>query len=500
MIVPAASQRAAAPASAADAPAPFGEIFGGSARIFAAESLILPVGLIVTAILTRTLGPSMYGWFALCASVVTWVEWGITAVFTRASLLCIAEAEDWRPVAATLVRLRIAAGIAGALVLAALAGPLCRLLGEPGLAPYLRLFSIDVPIFCAAQAHNNVLVATGAFRGRAWMSAARWLSRLLLVALAAALGFSLAGAIIASMGASVAELATGRLFVRPAIFRPSGFPAAQLWRQAMPLTLFALCMRLFDKMDLFFLTALGAPREQTGFYGGAQNLSVVPTLITVALSPLLLAVITRLARQGLEKQAREVVTQILRGLVALIPFAALAAAASPDLTRLILGPRFGAAADPFALLIFASLSLVVVSTGTAILTAAGKAVWTVYLALPIVPAAAAGHLMLIPRLGMEGAALVTLGASLGVAVATVIAVCRQWQIELPLGTLWRGVGLGIAIYALMSAWPSAGLLVTLKLAAGCLLIPAGFWLLGEFTASELHAMRARVRGAQPAFD
>jgi len=103
---------------------PQGQILSGSVRIFLAESLILPTGLITTAILTRQLGPAGYGWFTLAASAVAWIEWSIAAVFARASFLYVAEAVDWRPVATTILQVRVIISIVAAIGLVVLAGPI----------------------------------------------------------------------------------------------------------------------------------------------------------------------------------------------------------------------------------------------------------------------------------------------------------------------------------------------------------------------------------------
>jgi O-antigen/teichoic acid export membrane protein len=307
------------------------------------------------------------------------------------------------------------------------------------------------------------------------------------------LGFSIEGAIWASIGASAVELVMARRFVKPGIFTRSDFPARRLWQQALPLTLFALSMRLFDKMDLFFLKALGASSAEAGFYSGAQNLSIVPGLVALSLSPLLLSTITLLIRDGAQEQARELARQALRWMVVLTPFAAMAAAAAPEIVTLILGEAFLRAARPLSLLVFSALAVVMVSAGTAILTAAGKATWTFYLTGPMVPLAAAGHLLLIPRFGAGGAAFVTLITGTLAALATVFAVHKLWRVAPPVGTVWRSAAISGIAYAVTAGWPAAGGILPVKLAVVCVLIGLGFVLLGELRPNEVSWERARLR-------
>src|SRR5262249_2644962 len=158
-------------------------------------------------------------------------------------------------------------------------------------------------------------------------SAGRWAARLLLIVALVEIGLSVSGAILGSIGASLVELGIGRFYVCPSLLRRSGFPARQLWGYAAPLFLFALTMRIFDKVDLFALKALGGTAAQAGFYGAAQNLSLMPGIFALSFSPLLLSSLSRLLRDGNDSLAREMSRNAMRGVIALLPFAGMTAGA-----------------------------------------------------------------------------------------------------------------------------------------------------------------------------
>ena len=99
--------------------------------------------------------------------------------------------------AALVVRTQFVMGVLTALVLWLTAPLVARTLDEPSLSSLLRLFSLDLPLFALAQAHQQVLVALGHFRVRALLSAARWIVRLALIAAAVALGLSVRGVLVA---------------------------------------------------------------------------------------------------------------------------------------------------------------------------------------------------------------------------------------------------------------------------------------------------------------
>src|SRR5688500_5834064 len=220
-----------------------GAALGGTLRIFIGEAILLPTGLVTAAYLTRRLGTSDYGLLTLVSAFVAWVEWSVSAVFSRATLKFVGEADDWRPLGGTIVRLHFVAGAACTAAIVVLAGPLSRLFGEPSIAGDLRLLALQVPVFCVAQAMRNILVAIGRYRARAWATGGRSVVRMLAMTGLAALGFGVRGAVIGLMIASFLELAIVWLALRPPLFTRADTPAA-FGAYLAPLFLAAMSTRL----------------------------------------------------------------------------------------------------------------------------------------------------------------------------------------------------------------------------------------------------------------
>lgn len=109
------------------------------------------------------------------------------------------------------MRLYLLAGCVCALLIWTLSPPLAALMREPRLATYFALLALDVPLFCAAQAHRNIIVGMGDYRRRAFISAARWIVRFLLIVIFAELGGAHVAAIYGTICASLVELSICRL-------------------------------------------------------------------------------------------------------------------------------------------------------------------------------------------------------------------------------------------------------------------------------------------------
>jgi O-antigen/teichoic acid export membrane protein len=469
---------------------PAGRLMRGGIRVLLAESLLIPSGLLTAAYLGRRLGPDGYGIFMVAAALVAWVEWGLTGLFARASVKFVAEAVDWRPIGSTIVSVHLALATAAAALVAAMAGGIASVLDTPALAVPLRLFALDIPLFCLAQAHRSILIGTGHFEARALAAAFRWVSRLLLVILFVELGLSIQGAVLGSIGASLVEVVVCRRVVRPALSARATLGVGRLWSVVGPLLISALAMRFFDRLDLVALKSLGGTSEQAGHYGAAQNLALLPGLVGTSFTPLLLATLARAFRDGVHDAARRIGSNAMRWVLLLMPLAALVAATSEGIVRFVFGSAFMPAAPLIGPLLFAAVAVVMIAVCISILTAAGRPGLTAAFTAPLPLVAGLAYLAAIPRYGPLGAARVTLITSVVAALALCVAVFRICRVLPPPATMLRSALTSAAVYAAAAFWSPPGALVLLELAVLAPAIVLALAAMGEFTPGELAAWRA----------
>jgi O-antigen/teichoic acid export membrane protein len=457
------------------------------------EGLTVFLGFFIFIFLGRKLGPGGYGLYSLVAVLILWIEWSITSIFDKAAIKLISETEDWNPIATAVVRLQLFVSIGAVFLVFLLAGPIAALFQEPALAGYIRLFSLDIPIYCLSQSHKNILDGIAWFRKRAFTTLVRWLAKLVLIFLLVQLGLSIKGAIIANIGASLFELALSRFWIRPVFLKSSGYPVRELLvSYGMPLFLQSLSLRLFGRIDLFALKALGGTAEQAGIYSAAQNLSIPVSLVGISLPVILLSTLSRTLVRGDLVLAKKLMVNAMRIVFWVLPVVSLIPWFASDLVRLVLGEKYILAAPLVSLLCFASLSSIMLSINLTILIASGKSYTTAIMTIPMVVFAVAGHLLLIPRLGPIGASYVTASVSTAGALCATVFVCRLWRILPPLKTILRSVCIAAIGSLAVAWWPAANTLVGLKflaITAGCLGL---FLVSGEFSANDLLLFRSML--------
>ncbi|HEY8665185.1 MAG TPA: oligosaccharide flippase family protein, partial [Tepidisphaeraceae bacterium] len=216
---------AAPPASARHA-------IDGTLRVFLAEALIFPTGLIIQSFLTRKFGPTGYGLFFIAFTIIAWIEWSLMAVFSRATIRAVADCEDWRPVARTTMRLHLICSTVAMLAVMLLASRIAKAMDKPALTLCLRIYALEIPLFSLAQAHRDVLMGIGKFHQRALGTVGRWIARLALVLLLVSLGMSIPGAILASVGACLVDLLICHYYLPIPLRHRDSFPISRLWEYA----------------------------------------------------------------------------------------------------------------------------------------------------------------------------------------------------------------------------------------------------------------------------
>src|SRR4051794_36912308 len=116
-------------------------LFGGAVHIFASEALLVPVGLLTAAYMSRRFGPEGYGLLTLVFAPIVLVESNIATALSRPAIKLIGGASDgeWKGVGASVLRLYLLTGCALCFALMFAAAPLATLMSEPALAGYMRV-------------------------------------------------------------------------------------------------------------------------------------------------------------------------------------------------------------------------------------------------------------------------------------------------------------------------------------------------------------------------
>lgn len=456
------------------------------------EGLIVPTGIVTMAYLTRRLGPDGYGLYTLAATFVVWVEFAISSFFSRTVVRFVASADDPQAVATTAYRVRFA--VDGLVLLAIwLSAPaIARFFDEPSMVWMVRLFAVDIPLFGRAVTQRDILIGLGRHRRAGVCLSGRWIVRLTLVVILVETGWSIHGAILASLGASIVEAMCNRPGIGGWFARSPALPVRRLVGFAIPLFVASILMMLFSRLDLVMVKALGATASQAGAFAAAQNVALVLGVISPAVAPVLLSVLSRQRARGETEAARTTAQTGLRIIALAAPVVALVAAAAPEIVPFVMGPGFEQAIPVLQILALATLAKMGILIPSAALAAAGRPRLVMALTIPIPVVATLGHLVVVPRWGLPGAASVTAAtaAIAGLVFATWSA--RVWRSPIPVASLARCAAVAAAVASAVVVWPAPGFWLVLKLGILGLATVGLLLLIAEITPEEIRTAASAV--------
>ena len=251
-------------------------------------------------------------------------------------------------------------------------------------------------------------------------------------------------------------------------------------------------MRLYAKLDLIALKAMGGTVEQAGLYAVAQNLALLGGVMSPALAPVLIATVGQLLSQERLSEVKSLIRSAMRVVLLHLPFAALLAGAAGEEVSLLFGKSFIAAAPLFAVLVFATIGIVMITVTSAILVASNRPRWTAMLAIPLPIVAVAGYGWLIPQWGPLGAAITTLVVAWVGAAAGIAAIYIQWQVLPPVLTFGRCCAVSSIGAIAAKYWTTAGFWLLLKLPTLGISMLLALWLLGELSPADRMIIRTLV--------
>lgn len=382
--------------------------------------------LVLFGVMGRRLGDDGFGVFVFALSFVTLVTalsgFGHKTVLTRAIARDRAAVD--RQFTDTLV-LQLSLGLPVLGLVVAL-GPLLGLdetkrlvVGLLGVAVVAEALAASV--FAVAQAYERLGLVPVVVLTQRWFTAGIAIAALLagagVVAVAAIYLACAAGALV------LALVLLRRWIVRPrAAVAPRRWPA--LFRAAFPIGIAGLLATVMTRADTTLLAAFDTDAV-VGQYGAAYRLYESTFFVAWAISAATYPVVARRSPDG-PAAVRPVVEGAYKLALALgLPLAALAALAGGPAIRLLFGDAFDGSERALALLAPAVVAYPLAAIGEHTLIAhdAQGTVVRVYV-VGAVSVVVLG-LLLIPPLGLEGAAIAASAGEAGLAAALLLLVARR---------------------------------------------------------------------------
>lgn len=419
------------------------------AWLTASEIVYNVSGYVIHAALGRTLGPESYGRYGLVVTVTTMIIILIGNGVPTAMSKYLSEIFESEPSRISGIKRKTAllqSGLMGAVTLLFfLSAPLiARALNDPSLTPLFRLSSLIIPAFAAASFYFYYYTGLHFFRLQAALKTLRSFARMgfivgfaFLFGVEGAVSGYIAAPLLVFLVAWIADLAgTKRYFPETREAGSPEFPAKRLFSYAWPLTLFLLFYELVSTVDLYLIKAMLGSDLLTGLYNAAITVGRIPYYLFYALTIILLPAISKSVAERTDEETRRLVGKSMR-LLALILFPAvtLLSVYSTQALSLFYGRGYEAAGTTMSIFAVGVGFLTVFYVLAFALNGAGLVKVPMTLSGAGLALSLLLNILLIPRFGIEGAAVATTAASLILMIAMLVSVGRHFTARLS-GRLW----------------------------------------------------------------
>lgn len=452
--------------------------------------LNLGLGVVVTAIVTRTLGSAGYGQWSTILTVLTLI--GLCANFGAETIVIREAARDpdseheWLG-AALMMRLFMVGPVVATAVAALVA------LHENEQMLFAGLILVITMPFSGASVLRVVFV----LRVKNAIPMLVLTIRSVFWAIAVGVVFLIGGHLIAlaiGMSAStvvgtVVQVVAARRVVDKWP-RPSMGRVKELFKLSMPVGVAGMFVIAYGRVDQIIVFTLQGS-TQAGLYGSVSNVleqaHFVPISIITTVAPIIAASwpANRPRIFQAVRQATELMAMASFGVLVFLIVAAT------QVTRLLFGPAFLDAAPALPVLGGAFVFICFGYVLDNLLVVLGLQRQMMYLTLVALIINVAGNLVLVPAVGFIGAAWMTLATEVLVLAVDLLLVMRALQRPLPSGRTGRVVLSAAGLYGLLAFLDGVGASLPLLVLATSLCYPA---LLIGLRALDIRDIRLLLRG------
>lgn len=420
----------------------------------------------------RRLGAGLYGTFGVVLSLLTisyiFVSNGISQAVSKEIALYPNSAKKIFHIG-LFIHFILAAVIA--LIVSGLAG---------GLAGFFKDHNLVMPLrICGAVifVRGIFFVFTAALNGLKRFSEENILVGIYSIIRPAAvliligLGFGVSGAIFGFLIASIFATAIGIPMMAGAANEPHNVKIKDILKPAIANILIFGSMAVLMNIDLLFVKRFMLGMDSTGLYTAAAAFSKAPYWFCFAFGSVALPLVASSFGRGDFPQCKIYISQVIRySTLIFLPLIVILSATSKDLIVLFYKPDYGLAGPPLRILMFGIWFVGLASIMAHLMIAIGSERLMAFISVIAIVLDVVLNSSLIPRFGLNGAAMATSLSAFVLLLASGWCVIKRIGIDITPLTLCRLAILSIILYLA----PHISVFEKLPLLVNYVILYAGF--------------------------
>ncbi|MDP3734751.1 MAG: flippase [Nanoarchaeota archaeon] len=445
------------------------------------------------------LGPEAYGIFGLLMSIYLINRSFLNIGIPRSVSKFMAESEDKTAlIYKKSLQLQLIISIAFGLIYILFSHFIAAILNDDSLQKYIIFLGIMVvPLAILALYNSGYFNGSKLFKQQALIKIIHEVLRVGGVFLFIILGFKIWGILVGYFIAIVLSVIVCHHFWKkntiPESSPDAHFDIQKIFFFSLPITISALAFTLIKNMNTLFIKYFFGDNTLVGYYTAAMALSNITYMAFLSLPTTLMPSISRSIANNNLLLTKKYVRQSLRYLLLLLlPSTVLLSATSQGLLQLFYPTIYTAAAPALSILLWSSLFFSLFQTLGSVLSGMGKpyvetSITVISLIFLIIV-----NVLLIPSVGIVGAAVSTLVISILMMLAALVYVYTTFKVIMPSLSFVRILFSSIIIFGLtlwwdVTGWKMIGMYIILFLLYFSLLI-----LLGEIKKEDYQLVRRLI--------
>lgn len=336
---------------------------------------------------------------------------------------------------------------------------IASLLNDSSLSQYIKISSVMILFYAGYSLTDGFLNGLRDYFHQAVISILNSLGKVALIFLFLMLGFSIKGAVLGFSVAPVVGLMAGLYFTG---FIKSGEDVkfSEIMNFSFPLVIASLMLMPIKTVDVFFVKALVEAEDSVGFYAAASILANILILSMEGISRSVFPAISHSTSKKLIETTKRHISLTLRySLLSMLPLALLMSASSNDLITLFFSEAYAPAGEPLGILSIGLLFFSFFLLTTRVITASGKPNLTLFFCVITLLLNVGMNYILIPLIGIIGAAVATAIACLIGLILSALYIYREFGVLMPLFSFIRITSASVLVYAICLFTHPSGLLL-----------------------------------------
>ncbi|MFP4453820.1 MAG: polysaccharide biosynthesis C-terminal domain-containing protein [Desulfobacterales bacterium] len=476
------------------APAAQGVVF-----LSVASFIALLGGYFFHIIAARWLLTADYGRLVLVLSIITWAE-NINGALLAGPVKAISE--DHRRFHAAFSMAKkwfLPSGMIGGMLLFAAAPFIAAGFHDQALIALLILAAMEIPLTALLRLAVRYSTAMRLYSMASAINSIYSIGRTALGCSLILIGLGAIGAVAGQVAGTALAAGIGLvLLIRATRSLPvTNYP--QMLSRSVSWAGYSLSYSLgvstLLAMDMWCVKGLTPDPAQAGFYGAAFALARTPKFIMQGVAGAVFPRVSQALAQAKKTLAAGVTEEALRFLlIVMIPLCVLVGESSSEIVTFLFSEKYTQAGTALAILMAAISIYACFQLMLSIIEAADHPGLRTAFTIGLVPVALGLNFLLIPRYGINGAALATLVSMALGALAVIPAVLYYTGARLPFWTIIRCSIAGGIIYAGAIIWPAEGWVLVPKLAALGLVHILILFISGELGGKDIRAVAEAIPG------